>query len=426
LGTQGWRRPAEALSGESRRDGRPADRLAGLAAAAGQPDPPAMFDNLPELQARYQDSLASYRANRTRMLNTLTTLSLFGGAGLVVFVAMLALMSVPSGLRLWVPALGAAAVCVVIGVVLMNPERLKSGSSGAVAFAPFHLPPPELAPPAPASEGEPAGLTPGHAADLAEKQAGKAEVMKMKRMAPAAAPSPSTPGGLGSFGAAAPPQQSQVRGRGRSDDGGSASKSDAEGSPKAAGTTGRTDLSRLPEAIEMYIEPTQVPRAGGSTPGQPTDQSVVVGKRQVQVQQKVAVLKKDDSRELLERRGEVRGQASEFRFWQPLLETDARGKASLRFDVSARPARYRVLVDANSDAGGLGFGNGLVTVVLPLVPPQVPPAAKLQSMPAEVAARDQVNVPLLVAGYPQELSISGQIDGREEVVVRLPADALPG
>jgi hypothetical protein len=116
------------------------------AKSPGQPIPPAMFDNLPELQARYTESLASYRANRTRVLTALTTTSLCAGVGLVLFVAMLTLMSIRSGLRLWVPSLGTAAVCIVIGAVLMNPERLKLRSSAEVAFASFHFSPPETVP----------------------------------------------------------------------------------------------------------------------------------------------------------------------------------------------------------------------------------------------------------------------------------------
>jgi len=94
-----------------------------------------MSDNLSGLLERFQDSLTSYRENRTRVLNTLTTLSFFGGIGLVVFVAMLSMLNIPCGLRLWGPSLGVAAACVVIGAVLMAPERLKPNREGTVPFA---------------------------------------------------------------------------------------------------------------------------------------------------------------------------------------------------------------------------------------------------------------------------------------------------
>lgn len=104
-------------------------------------DPPMMSDNLSGLLERFQDSLTSYRENRTRVLNTLTTLSFFGGIGLVVFVAMLSLLNIPCGLRLWGPSLVVAAACVVIGAVLMDPERLKPSREETVPFASLDAPP---------------------------------------------------------------------------------------------------------------------------------------------------------------------------------------------------------------------------------------------------------------------------------------------
>jgi hypothetical protein len=59
---------------------------------------------------------------------------------LVVFVAMLSLLNVPCGLRLWGPALGVAAACIVIGAVLMDPERLKRNPGGDIPFASTETP----------------------------------------------------------------------------------------------------------------------------------------------------------------------------------------------------------------------------------------------------------------------------------------------
>lgn|GEM_PF-5978674 len=118
--------------------------------------PPTMFDNLQYLLERYQASLTAYRVNRTRVLNALTTMSLFGGVGLVMFVAMLSLLNVPCGVRLWAPALTVATACILIGVVLSDPERLKRNPGGDVAFAlqaPQGLPMPKAAPSAAHSAG---------------------------------------------------------------------------------------------------------------------------------------------------------------------------------------------------------------------------------------------------------------------------------
>ena len=117
---------------------------------------PVMFDNLGRLEQQYRENLTSYHANRTRVLNTLTTLSFFGGVGLVVFVGMLSLLSIPCGLRLWGPSLAVAATCIVIGAILMDPGRLKPNQVGAVAFASHEAMPKAIAAPA-LSQASPSG-----------------------------------------------------------------------------------------------------------------------------------------------------------------------------------------------------------------------------------------------------------------------------
>lgn len=126
------------LGPASSRPGQHAKEPVAATAAADQADcpPPMMFDNLQDLLERYQASLIAYRVNRTRVLNALTTMSFFGGVGLVMFVAMLSLLNIPCGLRLWGPAIAVATACVLIGTVLSNPERLKRNPGGDVAFTP--------------------------------------------------------------------------------------------------------------------------------------------------------------------------------------------------------------------------------------------------------------------------------------------------
>ena len=131
LGT--WARPAANGRGGEKAGPAATGKIDGL--------PPLVLDNLGQLQQQYLESLASYQAGRTRVLNMLTALSFFGGIGLVVFVAMLSLLNIPCGLRLWVPSLGVAAACVVIGAILMDPGRLKPNRGGAVPFASFEAPP---------------------------------------------------------------------------------------------------------------------------------------------------------------------------------------------------------------------------------------------------------------------------------------------
>ena len=107
--------------------------------------PPLVFDNLSELQAKYEQSLTDYQQRRTKALYALTVLSFFGALGLMLLVAMLGLLKIVTGLRLWLPSVVAAACCLLIGLVLMNPSRHKISLINAVPFAWF-------APPAPAQQ----------------------------------------------------------------------------------------------------------------------------------------------------------------------------------------------------------------------------------------------------------------------------------
>jgi hypothetical protein len=106
-----------------------------------EPDPPAMFDNLADLEKRYRKSLDDYQAKRTQLLNTLTIMSFFGAAGLVLLAAMLSLLRIASGLRIWLPAILSAALSLTIGTIVLNPESLKSSTKQAAAYVPFHLAP---------------------------------------------------------------------------------------------------------------------------------------------------------------------------------------------------------------------------------------------------------------------------------------------
>ncbi len=59
--------------------------------------PPMVFDNLGDLQARYEENLSEYRAKRTWVLNTIIVLSFFGGLGLALLTTMLGLLGIVAG-----------------------------------------------------------------------------------------------------------------------------------------------------------------------------------------------------------------------------------------------------------------------------------------------------------------------------------------
>jgi hypothetical protein len=164
LGTQGWRRFLEkSLSGpgeggEDDENG-PLERLAAL---GGRAHPPAMFDNLSELQKQYEENLAKYRAKRNWLSDALTALSVLGGVGLLILMAMLSLLNVAGGPRQWATAIAVATVCLLVGGALVGPGRWQSPPEGAVPYAPFDMapvgPPPDGQNPAePEAAEQPAG-----------------------------------------------------------------------------------------------------------------------------------------------------------------------------------------------------------------------------------------------------------------------------
>ena len=158
LGIQGWRRFLEASLRKLDEGAREDAQLERLAALGGTANPPAVFDNLIELQQGYRESLDTYLANRTRASNTLTALSFFGGVGLVMLVAMLNLLNIASGARLWATAIVVATACLIVGGILMDPGRWKSPPEGAVPFLPFDMAPaalPIAVEPPPNSGGDP-------------------------------------------------------------------------------------------------------------------------------------------------------------------------------------------------------------------------------------------------------------------------------
>jgi alpha-2-macroglobulin-like protein len=327
LATQGWRRFVEELLPAS---GQPAE------AAAEQFEPPLMLDNLAELQARYKDSVAAYRSSRTRVLHTLITLSLFGGASLVVFVAVLSLMNVPVGLRLWIPSLAVAAACIVIGLLLMNPEGPSSRGEGTVAFASF-TPAGEHGP---GRAKAPATVTPASAAP------GRAAID---------AP-------LSSGAAIAAEGESAVR------------LAVGHGAPEERGVgTDRIDESpdqpaALPAAASEHAKKLEEPAPEGGANGAPE-------RRVFPVRQYAYRHPSGSPQEL-----------AETLYWHPLLIADADGRAKASFELSGAVGSFRVMVDAHAAGGRLGAGAATIVSRIPFaLEPKAPP---------EVTAGDRIDLPV--------------------------------
>jgi hypothetical protein len=147
LGTQGWRRFVEKSLSDLREEGSDDEQLLRLAALGGSANPPAVFDNLKKIQdlSSYQESLDAHQAQWNEGLDTLITLTFFGGLCLLLLTVMLGLLKVVSGVHYWGPAVGVTICCLAIGWILKDSARLGAGPETAIAFAPFHVEPPELA-----------------------------------------------------------------------------------------------------------------------------------------------------------------------------------------------------------------------------------------------------------------------------------------
>jgi hypothetical protein len=370
LGTQGrW----PSAGPEAKRSGEENDAQSNrFAASLAATSPPAAFDNLAELQQRYKDSLESYRADRTRRQNSLTMASFFGGLGLVLFVAMLAIMNVPTGLRLWVPALSAATACAVIGAILMNPERLQSISGHLVAFAPFSAAPSPMAvaaDDAPTSATLPSADDQRHAElrykgkappntlarkDKSEEKAQESPADSLELKAAPAAASPAPPSSV----------VQSIAGPNAAPTEGEPPPAPAKMPPlKAAGARAKTN-GGAGKSVSAY---------GGQAPGlsapEPSRERLSANRpaalkagRGLEVDQRESAQfygarQSQQWEQPNSQQAQRSVQAPEVEtgvlLWNPLLVTGEDGRAELHFDLPADATKYRIVVDAYA-AGRLG------------------------------------------------------------------------
>lgn len=208
---------------------------------AGDP-PPAVFDNLPEVQARHEERLARL-AERSGLWAPVAAAA---AMALLLLAAMLTLLRLAGGARMWLPTLASAAVCLTLSVIWCSPPRDAVGTRRPVAFRTFN-------PPA-------AGGRTGESPQAASRPAG---------------------GELPAAG--------------------------AESAWSFALLPPTNDLS---DAYFAYDVETTDPTGAASPP--------------------------------------------ETVFWQPLLQTDEAGRATIRFRLPPQAARYRVRVEAHAAGGRLG------------------------------------------------------------------------
>jgi hypothetical protein len=404
LGTQGWRRFAEKSLRELRKAGRPGEsdeQLLRLAAMGGPGNPPAVFDNLKQIEGGYKESLAAYQAEWNRGMDALLALTFLGGLGLVLLMALLGLMKVVSGVHFWVPAVGVAVCGLVVGVVLMDPARLRSGPQTAVAFAPFHVEPPPMA------EGLKKGID-GLAGSGAQQWQDDA-AWRFSYWGRADGDGVGEVGLLGlpfDAGGFVPMQQPHARLLGEMAD---INYADglldrhhfAAGKPRdRLGAGGRDpveilDLKRLAELGRRFEGEDYLGMTGAAGMGQ------IRGELAQQLEHYRFTVRQYAHQHLPGPPG-VRSDFTETVFWHPMLLADADGRAEVAFDLSDSTGIFRLRVDAHGD-GRIGSGTG---EVISRIPFSLEP-----KLPLEVSAGDQIDLPLAVVN-----------DSRDELPVELRLD----
>jgi len=406
LGTQGWRRFAEKTLDELKKEGRDDEPLERLVAMSGPAAPPAMFDNMSEVRRKYEASVAEYEKGHTKTLKALTTLSFFGGLGLMLLVAMLGLMKVVSGIHLWVPAVGVTTCCLLIGWFLMAPVGPIFDAPGAIAFAEFHVGPPETTKKK-AAEGTTIEETP-----MAKTEDKPHDVDGEDAMGDEAGPA-EAPAEMGP--AVAPPEAPGIPA--------------AETEPDAGEKLGRglheLDLKRdLDKRIEDLTEDARKKLVewnrilereamGGFAGWQ------VMGESKTR---RGGFIVRQYRHQRSKTKPGVRQDFTETLFWHPMLVADAEGRASVSFDLPDSITTFRLLVDAHHD-GRVGSGRDAVESRIPF---NLEP-----KLPLEVTAGDRVDLPLAVVNdTPDELPVElliehddlATLDGDPQRTVALAAD----
>jgi hypothetical protein len=97
--------------------------------------PPEVIDNMDELRKQYEATLGEYRAQRTRVVNSIITLCFFGGLALVFLVTMLAMMRIVWGGHFWLPAVMSVGCCAIVTAVANDPSRMQAVDATAAGFA---------------------------------------------------------------------------------------------------------------------------------------------------------------------------------------------------------------------------------------------------------------------------------------------------
>ncbi len=407
LGTQGWRRFAERSPEQLREQDDDSGPTGRLMAQAAETSPPLMLDNLASLKASRQANQQSGRGGEM-----LAALIVLGGAGLMVLVMMMSLLRVGSGVRLWGPASVAVVASFFFVFLIMTPDR--SGER-TVAFASYR--PAETTDAARRMEGEKAedGLS-LETKDkdalfervLADETVGAVEGMETKPALPEA--DPSEPAEM-------PAMEEAKEKRQDTHDLLKAEPLKSERQPMAA------PAQPVPEEVEK-AEARPGPKPETVAPAEPVKLRAAPRRGVSSKADKMKKLAVADSETPVvvreynfafsRRDRESRSHFDRTVLWQPLLETDGKGRAEVRFDLADSVTRYRAIAD--------GMGEGRIGSAVSTIRAGLPFHLNVK-LPEELTLGDRLDVPVVaVNGTSQKKEVHVECQAGEAMRLADPRD----
>ena len=91
---------------------------------------------------------------------------------------------------------------------------------------------------------------------------------------------------------------------------------------------------------------------------------------------------------------DTRRDFTETLYWNPVMVTDSRGTATVRFDLPDSLTMFRVQIDGHTSDGRLGSGGGSLKTAIPIeVEPKVP---------LEVTAGDRIDLPIGIVNHTEK------------------------
>ncbi|MBC8869581.1 MAG: hypothetical protein H8E44_09195 [Planctomycetes bacterium] len=459
LATQGWRKfkrvPLDRLARADiadKREGKPASQSALASLATGEAASPVILaDNNRQSRKALEGSVQKFHNDRQFGVRRIGQIVFSGGLAVLIALAIMGLLRLTAGVKVWVPAVAAATACLIVGSLWMDleidvlaevatlPQNLESEEVENVAVVKRGESEPaapiekteklaetqeEIVEPleveeeeAPAMPEEPESYGRGKAEEDAGAVKLAVQDMHNKVPASAAAPAPSQPAVAARSAAADQPapdaeagEKVGARGGGMGGMGGggfarekSKELADAEAKKKDAVKSElerrRMSAARAPserkmlgkaDAIQMDVddeaEALDLAPEGVAVAGEAKDED----SRSTRGAKRADAAPADDrasgrglrnesdpkpggeqlflARERYFAKQQLAGGIlptyDDTLLWQPLLLTDANGRASVRFTLPGVITSYRVLVDGHMD-GRIGSGEGKIVSHIP-------------------------------------------------------------